>query len=97
MLLYLRYNETEFGVKSSYDDSMHLYTTTLEKKNTPEWQQRERDAEKLAAEIERNVMSRSNIELENGDEMDEEMKHSAVIRPASRQNSTNSSHPAARK
>lgn len=88
-------------MKSSYDDSMHLYTTKLEVKDTPEWHQRERTAERIAADIERNSVSRNNQELENGDELDEEMRHSAVIRPGSshahRQNSISPSHNGPRK
>jgi len=72
----------EMGVKSSFDSSMHLYTTPLVRQDTEEFAQRERRAEMIAAEIERDSTSRHNTALENDD--DEEAKYSAVKRPAAR-------------
>lgn len=71
-------------MKSAFDNSMNQYTTPLDK-TSPTFHRRLHDADRLAAEIEGSVTSRAYRELENGDERtddgDEEMRHSAVIRP----------------
>lgn len=77
---FTRYNEERYGVKTSYNEDLEQYTTKLDKTDSAEYRKKEQEAERLAAEIEQNSTSRRNIDLENGDE-DEEMRHSAVIRP----------------
>jgi len=69
----------EFGVKTSFDPNLSGYTVQLEKdrKDTADWREKEKKAEKIAAEIERNEGSRTAADAENGDEEDH---FSAVVR-----------------
>ncbi|KAK3084029.1 hypothetical protein FSP39_007045 [Pinctada imbricata] len=76
-----RTNAERFNVKSSYDDSLSQYTTPLEKKDTQEFKDREKQAMRLANEIEKSDTYKQRIDLENGgDGDDEEDRHSAVKR-----------------
>ena len=70
---------------STYKDNLEGYTVQLENTNSREYKEAERDARRLAREIEGNVSSRQNTELENGGDGDEEEAFSAVQRPAMRQ------------
>lgn len=79
-------NQSKFGVKSTYDE--HLYTTVIDK-NHPEYQRRERAAEKIADEI---LKSSHNGNVHMAEErgiavddsgLDEEDKYSGVDRRAS--------------
>ena len=81
IILYVYSKNESLGVKSTYDDSMDQYTTKLKDVNTPEYKRRLAEAERHASEIESNQSSRRNTSLENGDEVDEETRYSAVIRP----------------
>ena len=71
-------NEAKYGVTSTYKDNLEGYTVQLENTHTAEYRDAERQAARLAGEIEGNVTSRANVELENGDE---EEAFSAVHRP----------------
>lgn len=64
---------------------MHEYTTPL-KTDIPDFEIKRAEAERLAAEIEKDVISRRNISRENGDEGDEEQRWSAVTRTGSSSN-----------
>ena len=81
IIVYVYSKNESLGVKSTYDDSMDQYTTKLKDVNTPEYKRRLAEAERHASEIESNQSSRRNTSLENGDEVDEETRYSAVIRP----------------
>lgn len=74
-------NEQSFNVKSVYSDDLEQYTTPLQKGDSAEWQEREKKAEKIAAEIESSDQSQRRYEAENEDCVDEEEKFSAVVRP----------------
>lgn len=67
-------NEERFGVKSDYDET--LYTTKIDKKN-PLYAMREREAERIAREIEGDVSTNAHMREERGlkdDGLDEEEK-----------------------
>lgn len=74
-----RKNENQFGVTSTFDDSLSSYTVALDKGDSLEFKEAEAKAEKLAAEIENNPTCRERLDLENGDE---EALFAAVERPA---------------
>uniref|UniRef100_A0A1B0BT50 LsmAD domain-containing protein n=1 Tax=Glossina palpalis gambiensis TaxID=67801 RepID=A0A1B0BT50_9MUSC len=74
-----RKNENQFGVQSTFDDSLSSYTVPLDKVDSEEFKEREARAEKLAAEIENNPAYRDRLDLENGDE---EAMFAAVARPS---------------
>lgn len=74
-----RKNENQFGVTSTFDDSLSSYTVPLDKGDSLEFKEAEAKAEKLAAEIENNPTCRERLDLENGDE---ETLFAAVERPA---------------
>lgn len=74
-----RKNENQFGVTSTFDDSLSSYTVPLDKGDSLEFKEAEAKAEKLAAEIENNPTCRERLDLENGDE---EALFAAVERPA---------------
>lgn len=73
-----RKNENQFGVTSTFDDSLSSYTVPLDKGDSLEFKEAEAKAEKLAAEIENNPTCRERLDLENGDE---EALFAAVERP----------------
>ncbi|XP_069135921.1 ataxin-2-like isoform X4 [Argopecten irradians] len=75
-----RTNEEKFHCKSTYDDSLKLYTTQLEKTDSSEYKAREEKAAKIALEIEKSDQYKIRSALENGDEMNEEDKFSSVKR-----------------
>jgi len=74
-------NEERFGVKTSYDPTLTGYTTQLNRDKLDS--DVERQAARIAADIEGEGNSRFNAELENGDE---EEAFSAVVRPSDRRN-----------
>ena len=78
-------NEKKYGVTSTYKENLEGYTVQLENTNSREYKEAERDARRLAREIEGNASSRQNTELENGGDGDEEEAFSAVQRPPMRQ------------
>ncbi|XP_066520295.1 ataxin-2-like protein isoform X2 [Hoplias malabaricus] len=75
-----RFNEETYGVKSTYDSSLSMYTTPLERSGTEGFKQREARAARLANEIEASVQYRHRVALENDDGRSEEDKYSAVLR-----------------
>uniref|UniRef100_A0A8C5R4Q1 Ataxin 2 like n=1 Tax=Leptobrachium leishanense TaxID=445787 RepID=A0A8C5R4Q1_9ANUR len=78
-----KFNEDNYGVKTTYDSSLSSYTVPLEKDNSEEFRQREARAAQLAREIESSPQYRARIAIENDECRTEEEKHSAVIRPNS--------------
>ncbi|XP_006005920.1 ataxin-2-like protein isoform X3 [Latimeria chalumnae] len=84
-----KYNEENYGVKTTYDKSLSLYTIPLEKDNSDEFRQREARATQLAREIESNPQYRMRIAMENDDGKTEEEKHSAIVRAVSDRDSPN--------
>ncbi|XP_044035369.1 ataxin-2-like protein isoform X1 [Siniperca chuatsi] len=75
-----RYNEVKYGVTSTYDSSLSMYTVPLEKGNTEVFRQREARAARLASEIESSPQYRHRVGLENDECKTEEDKYSAVVR-----------------
>ncbi|KAM3916644.1 ataxin-2-like protein isoform 2-T2 [Leptodactylus fuscus] len=78
-----KFNEDNYGVKTTYDSSLSSYTVPLEKDNSEEFRQREARATQLAREIESSPQYRARIAIENDELRTEEEKHSAVLRPSS--------------
>uniref|UniRef100_A0A4W4HHQ9 LsmAD domain-containing protein n=1 Tax=Electrophorus electricus TaxID=8005 RepID=A0A4W4HHQ9_ELEEL len=75
-----RLNEEIYGVKSTYDSSLTLYTVALERSSSEGYKQREARAARLANEIEASVQYRQRVALENDEGRSEEEKYSAVVR-----------------
>ncbi|XP_077959687.1 ataxin-2-like protein isoform X2 [Gasterosteus aculeatus] len=75
-----RFNEVKYGVTSTYDASLSMYTVPLEKGNTDTFRQREARAARLANEIEASPQYRHRVGLENDEGKSEEDKYSAVVR-----------------
>lgn len=75
-----RYNEVKYGVTSTYDSSLSMYTVPLEKGNSEMYRQREARAARLASEIESSPQYRHRVGLENDEGKTEEDKYSAVVR-----------------
>uniref|UniRef100_K7FB47 Ataxin 2 like n=1 Tax=Pelodiscus sinensis TaxID=13735 RepID=K7FB47_PELSI len=82
-----KFNEENYGVKTTYDSSLSSYTVPLEKDNTEEFRQREARAAQLAREIESSPQYRLRIAMENDDGRTEEEKHSSVQRQVSSRDS----------
>ncbi|XP_018620104.1 ataxin-2-like protein isoform X1 [Scleropages formosus] len=74
-----RYNEENYGIKSTYDSSLSMYTMPLEKGNSEGYRQREARATRIANEIESSPQYRHRLALENEDGKTEEEKYSAVV------------------
>ncbi|XP_077407041.1 ataxin-2-like protein isoform X1 [Vanacampus margaritifer] len=75
-----RYNEVKYGVTSTYDSSLSMYTVPLERGNSEMYRQREARAARLASEIESSPQYRHRVGLENDEGKSEEDKYSAVVR-----------------
>ncbi|XP_057202748.1 ataxin-2-like protein isoform X2 [Triplophysa rosa] len=75
-----RFNEETYGVKSTYDSSLSMYTVPLERGSSEGFRQREARAARLANEIESSSQYRHRVSLENDDGKTEEDKYSAVAR-----------------
>ncbi|KAK2820346.1 hypothetical protein Q5P01_023305 [Channa striata] len=75
-----RYNEVKYGVTSTYDSSLSMYTVPLERGNSEVFRQREARAARLASEIESSPQYRHRVNLENEEGKSEEDKFSAVVR-----------------
>ncbi|XP_031698730.1 ataxin-2-like protein isoform X3 [Anarrhichthys ocellatus] len=75
-----RFNEVKYGVTSTYDSSLSMYTVPLEKGNSDVFRQREARAARLASEIESSPQYRHRVGLENDEGKSEEDKYSAVVR-----------------
>ncbi|CAG0883157.1 unnamed protein product [Darwinula stevensoni] len=74
-----RTNEENFNVKSTYEPTMREYTVAIHQNDSDEFRWREKEAQRLASEIEQNPTSRTRGEVENGDDED---RFSAVVRPS---------------
>ncbi|KAM8844662.1 ataxin-2-like protein [Spinachia spinachia] len=75
-----RFNEEAYGVKSTYDSSLSMYTMPLEKGTSEVFRQREARAARLATEIEGSLQYRRRVSLENDEGRSEEDKYSSVVR-----------------
>uniref|UniRef100_A0A8C7UHR3 LsmAD domain-containing protein n=1 Tax=Oncorhynchus mykiss TaxID=8022 RepID=A0A8C7UHR3_ONCMY len=75
-----RYNKVNFGVESTYDSSLSMYTVHLERGSTEGFRQREARAALMASEIESSPQYRQRVSLENEEGKSEEDKCSAVVR-----------------
>ncbi|XP_067237823.1 ataxin-2-like protein isoform X1 [Chanodichthys erythropterus] len=79
-----RFNEETYGVKSTYDSSLSMYTVPLERGSSEGFRQREARAARLANEIEASSQYRHRVALENDEGRTEEDKYSAVVRDRDR-------------
>ncbi|CAL8284490.1 unnamed protein product [Merluccius merluccius] len=77
-----RYNEAKYGITSTYDSSLSMYTVPLERGSSEGYRQREARAARLANEIEASPQYRQRVNMENDDGKSEEEKYSAVVRDA---------------
>ncbi|XP_031698126.1 ataxin-2-like protein, partial [Anarrhichthys ocellatus] len=75
-----KFNEETYGVKSTYDSSLSMYTMPLEKGTSEVFRQREARAARLANEIEGSLQYRRRVSLENDEGRSEEDKYSSVVR-----------------
>ncbi|CAK6979871.1 LOW QUALITY PROTEIN: ataxin-2-like protein [Scomber scombrus] len=75
-----KFNEEAYGVKSTYDSSLSMYTMPLEKGTSDVYRQREARAARLANEIEGSVQYRRRVSLENDEGRSEEDRYSSVVR-----------------
>lgn len=66
------------GVQSTFDHSLAGYTMQIQKSDSHEFRKAELEAEKMAREIENQLMYDERADLENGDE---EAQFAAVVRP----------------
>ncbi|XP_041756206.2 ataxin-2 isoform X4 [Coregonus clupeaformis] len=83
-----KYNEEQYGIKSTYDSSLSTYTVALERDNSEEFLKREARAAQLAEEIEASSTYKSRVALEN-EERSEEEKYTAVVRGEREQHTLN--------
>jgi ataxin 2/2L len=72
-------NEKEHGIKTTFKDNLESYTVQIDKSNADDYKEKEKEAARIAAEIENNPATRDRLDLENGDE---EAAFAAVVRPA---------------
>lgn len=79
-------NEKEYGVKTTFNETLVNYTVQIEKKDTTDFREQELEAERIANEIEKNPTYRERVDVENGDE---EAAFAAVIRPVNNNNNNN--------
>ncbi|XP_029015419.1 ataxin-2-like protein isoform X2 [Betta splendens] len=75
-----KFNEETYGVKSTYDSSLSMYTMPIERGNSEVYRQREARAARLASEIEGSLQYRRRVSLENDEGRCEEEKYSSVVR-----------------
>ncbi|XP_051958738.1 ataxin-2-like protein [Xyrauchen texanus] len=80
-----RFNEENYGVKSTYDSTLSMYTVPLERNTSECYRQREARAARLANEIESSPQYRQRVSLENDEGKSEEDKYSAVVRDGERE------------
>ncbi|KAJ7990014.1 hypothetical protein DPEC_G00310450 [Dallia pectoralis] len=74
-----KFNEDTYGVTSTYDSSLSMYTIPLERGSSDGFRMREARAARLANEIEGSPQYRHRDSLENDDKTEED-KYSAVVR-----------------
>ena len=82
-------NRTKYGYKSTYNADLSEYTIAIEREDSEEYRRREKEAEKIANEIESNLMYRHNVDIELSDGEGEEEAFSAVVRQTSEINNNN--------
>ena len=73
---------TGMGVQTGFQDLDGVYTIALNKADTPESREKQKQAEAIAREIEGNQTSKRRSEQENSDDRTEEEQFSAVTRTA---------------
>ncbi|XP_034781221.2 ataxin-2-like isoform X4 [Acipenser ruthenus] len=79
-----KFNEENYGVKSTYDSSLSSYTVALERDTSEEFLKREARAAQLADEIESSASYKARVAVENDDRTEED-KYTAVARNSERE------------
>lgn len=73
-----RFNEENYGVKTTYDSSLAAYTVPLPREDSEGFRQRQARAAQLAREIEGSAQYRLRVAMENDDEERREPKMAAL-------------------